>query len=53
VEPYVRFVRSMLRENHRVVLTHSDLHPGNILAISDKERGGIRVNGLGEGQIIV
>ncbi|KKZ61650.1 hypothetical protein EMCG_03835 [[Emmonsia] crescens] len=46
MEPYVEFVRPMLRENHRIVLTHGDLHPRNILAINDKEGGGIRITGL-------
>ena len=43
--PYVEFVRSMLRKDHHIVLTHGDLHPRNILAMSD-ERGGIRITGL-------
>ncbi|EAS37320.3 uncharacterized protein CIMG_02674 [Coccidioides immitis RS] len=44
MEPYVNFIRPMLRENHRFVLTHGDLHPRNILAV--KDGGGIRVTGL-------
>lgn len=46
MEPYVEFVRPMLRENHCIVLTYGDLHPRNILAIRDEESGGIRVTGL-------
>jgi len=30
-EGYRRWVLSMLRENHDIVLTHGDLHPGNIM----------------------
>lgn len=44
MEPYVEFIRPMLRENHRFVLTHGDLHPRNIMAV--KDGGGIRVTGL-------
>lgn len=44
MEPYVEFIRPMLRENHRSVLTHGDLHPRNILAIKDGRE--IRVTGL-------
>ncbi|OAT14466.1 hypothetical protein BDBG_09484 [Blastomyces gilchristii SLH14081] len=29
-----------------LILTHGDLHPRNILAINDEERGGIRITGL-------
>ncbi|PGG95039.1 hypothetical protein AJ80_10036 [Polytolypa hystricis UAMH7299] len=46
MEPYVEFVRPMLRENNRIVVTHGDLHPRNILAINDEARGGIRITGL-------
>ncbi|PGH15817.1 hypothetical protein AJ79_02198 [Helicocarpus griseus UAMH5409] len=47
MEPYAEFVKSMFRENHRIVLTHGDLHPRNILAVVDAERGeGIRITGL-------
>ncbi|OJD22565.1 hypothetical protein ACJ73_06087 [Blastomyces percursus] len=40
MEPYVEFVRPMLRENHCIVVTHGDRHP------HDEERGGIRITGL-------
>ncbi|KKZ66603.1 hypothetical protein EMCG_07717 [[Emmonsia] crescens] len=43
-EPYVDFVRPMLREGNRIVMTHGDLHPRNIMVIKDQE--GIRVTGL-------
>jgi aminoglycoside phosphotransferase (APT) family kinase protein len=48
MEPYVQFVRPMLRENHHIVLTHGDLHPRNILAIRHEDGGGrgIQVTGL-------
>ncbi|KAK2808782.1 hypothetical protein FQN50_004455 [Emmonsiellopsis sp. PD_5] len=47
MEPYVEFVRSMLQGNHRIVLTHGDLHPRNILAINNEGgAGGIQVTGL-------
>lgn len=47
MEPYVDFVRSMLKENHRDLLTHGDLHLRNILVIRDDgTEGGIRVTGL-------
>ncbi|EFR03070.1 hypothetical protein MGYG_06068 [Nannizzia gypsea CBS 118893] len=45
MEPYVEFVRPMLYNNHRIVLTHGDLHPRNIMAIKDGE-GEVRVAGL-------
>ncbi|OJD21944.1 hypothetical protein ACJ73_06711 [Blastomyces percursus] len=32
-EPYVDFVRSMLREDNSIVMTHGDLHPRNIMVI--------------------
>ncbi|OAX77690.1 hypothetical protein ACJ72_08008 [Emergomyces africanus] len=38
-EPYVEFVRSMLREDHRIVLTHGDLHPRNIMASNIGQHG--------------
>ncbi|PGH19316.1 hypothetical protein AJ80_04069 [Polytolypa hystricis UAMH7299] len=44
MEPYVEFIRPMFRENHRIVLTHGDLHPRNSLA--EERGGGIRVTGL-------
>ncbi|OAL75730.1 hypothetical protein A7D00_1330 [Trichophyton violaceum] len=28
--PYIKFVHSMLRSDHRIVMTHGDLHPRNI-----------------------
>ena len=47
MEPYVDFVRFMLKENHRIVLTHGDLHPRNILVVRDDgAEEGIRVTGL-------
>ncbi|PGG97453.1 hypothetical protein GX51_07316 [Blastomyces parvus] len=44
LEPYVEFIRPMLRDNHRLVLTHGDLHPRNILGV--REGGGVQVTGL-------
>ncbi|KAK2785454.1 hypothetical protein FQN52_008662 [Onygenales sp. PD_12] len=43
-QPYVEFVRPMLRDDHHIVMTHGDLHPRNIMVI--KEEGGIQVTGL-------
>ena len=44
MEPYVKSIRPMLRENHRFVLTHGGLRPRDILAV--KDGGGIQVTGL-------
>lgn len=47
MEPFVEFVRPMLREKHRIVLTHGGLHPRNILPIKDEgTEGGIRATCL-------
>ncbi|OJD26709.1 hypothetical protein ACJ73_01917 [Blastomyces percursus] len=44
-EPYVEFVRSMLREDHRIVLTHGDLHPRNIM-VRRAQHGGLIIAGI-------
>lgn len=37
----------MLRDDYGVVLTHGDLHPGNIMVADDAEcAGGVRVTGI-------
>ncbi|KLJ05433.1 hypothetical protein EMPG_11079 [Blastomyces silverae] len=44
MESYIEFIRPMLRENHHFILTHSDLHPRNILTVRVGEE--IQVTGL-------
>ncbi|KIY48524.1 hypothetical protein FISHEDRAFT_58816 [Fistulina hepatica ATCC 64428] len=39
---YRRWVLSMLRQDHHIVLTHGDLHPGNIL-VDIVDTGGVAV----------
>lgn len=51
MDPYVEFIRPALRENHCIVLTHGDLHPRNIMAVKDEERGGISVTGLTDWEV--
>ena len=33
--PWARRIRSSMRENHPIVMTHGDLHPGNIMVTWD------------------
>jgi Phosphotransferase enzyme family len=33
--PWIRLVRSSMREDHRIVMTHGDLHPRNIMVTWD------------------
>ncbi|EPE30136.1 Protein kinase-like (PK-like) [Glarea lozoyensis ATCC 20868] len=42
---YLNLISSGLSINHRAVMTHSDLHPGNLLARLDYN-GGIEVTGI-------
>ncbi|EER23119.1 hypothetical protein CPC735_044890 [Coccidioides posadasii C735 delta SOWgp] len=35
--PYVEFVRPMLRADHRIVMTHGDLHPRNIMVVREQD----------------
>lgn len=34
---YRRWITSMLRHDHRILLTHGDLHPGNIIVDTDEQ----------------
>lgn len=34
---YVKFVRACLRDDHRIVMTHGDLHPRNLLMNNEQE----------------
>ncbi|KAM5465351.1 hypothetical protein MauCBS54593_006597 [Microsporum audouinii] len=45
MEPYVEFVRPMFREDHKIVLTHGDLHPRNIM-VTKNAGGAVQVTGL-------
>ncbi|EEQ87864.1 uncharacterized protein BDCG_02984 [Blastomyces dermatitidis ER-3] len=42
---YVEFVHSMLRNDHRIVMTHGDLHPRNIMVSKERDQS-VRVTGL-------
>ena len=42
---YKAWIESMLRTNHRIVFTHGDLHPRNIM-VADSQDGGIILSGL-------
>ncbi|KAK3313307.1 hypothetical protein B0H66DRAFT_577388 [Apodospora peruviana] len=37
VTPWIRMVRSFMKENHRLVRTHGDLHPRNIMVKWEEE----------------
>lgn len=40
--PWVSMIRSSLRDDHRIVMTHADLHPRNIMVNLEAEKGGER-----------
>ncbi|KDQ54019.1 hypothetical protein JAAARDRAFT_38607 [Jaapia argillacea MUCL 33604] len=42
---FIQWVRSLLRDDHRIVLTHGDFHPGNIMVV-DHPTQGLVVSGL-------
>jgi aminoglycoside phosphotransferase len=42
---YRNWIASMLRTDHRIVFTHGDLHPRNIL-VADSPDGGVCVSGI-------
>jgi len=42
---YKSWIASMLRTDHRIVFTHGDLHPRNILVV-DSPDGGVRLSGI-------
>lgn len=42
---YKSWIASMLRTDHRIVFTHGDLHPRNIL-VTDSPDGGVRLSGI-------
>ncbi|KAJ4293709.1 hypothetical protein N0V88_005217 [Collariella sp. IMI 366227] len=55
VTPWIRMIRSAMRDNHRLVMTHGDIHPRNIMVAweggeeEDTGRGGeekLRVTAL-------
>ncbi|OBZ65663.1 hypothetical protein A0H81_14363 [Grifola frondosa] len=51
---YLRWLRSLLRDDYRITLTHGDLHPRNIMVV-EKPDGGVRVSGiigLGDGWLV-
>lgn len=39
------WLRSMLRTDHRILFTHADLHPRNVMVV-DKPDGGVELSGL-------
>ena len=41
---YLRFLNSLLRDNHRIVMTHGDLRPGNVMV--EMIEGEIKLVGL-------
>ncbi|TDL18024.1 kinase-like protein [Rickenella mellea] len=43
---YLRWLRSLLRDDYRNVMTHGDFHPQNILVADDVSNGGIIVSGI-------
>jgi aminoglycoside phosphotransferase (APT) family kinase protein len=49
-EPYIRLLLSMLQDKNRIVMTHGDLHQGNILAI---RRSGTAVDMLERSTITI
>ncbi|KAH8829057.1 kinase-like protein [Flagelloscypha sp. PMI_526] len=42
---YRTWLRSLLRDDHPVVFSHGDLHPGNIL-VQEQENGEIEISGI-------
>jgi aminoglycoside phosphotransferase (APT) family kinase protein len=42
---YARWIRSLLRNDHRIVLTHGDFHPRNIMVVENEDHGVI-VSGI-------
>ena len=42
---YKTWIKSMLRTDHRIVFTHGDLHPRNIMVV-DLEDGGVSLSGI-------
>lgn len=42
---YARWIRSLLRNDHRIVLTHGDFHPRNIM-VTENEHHGVVVSGI-------
>jgi len=42
---YMAWLRSCLKDNHRIVLTHGDLNPKNIILL-DGENGTVSVSGI-------
>jgi len=52
ITPWVKMVRPCLKEDHRIVMTHGDFHPRNIMVSWERDQGsaptaeGIRVSGI-------
>jgi len=42
---YKSWIKSMLRTDHRIVFTHGDFHPRNIMVV-DSEDGGVSLSGI-------
>jgi hypothetical protein len=38
---FVRWIRSLMRDDHRIVLTHGDFHPRNIMIVENQRRDAI------------
>lgn len=38
--PWVSMIRSSLRDDHQIVMTHGDLHPRNIMVVLEGDKGG-------------
>ncbi|KAI0755089.1 hypothetical protein C8Q80DRAFT_1142892 [Daedaleopsis nitida] len=47
---YKTWIRSMIREDHRTVFTHADLHPRNVMVV-DGPDGKVEVSGIIEWEV--
>jgi len=43
---YLRWLRSLMKDDYRVVLSHGDFHLGNIIISDDDGHGNVKVNGI-------
>ena len=42
---YIKWLRSLLKDDFKIVLTHGDLHPRNVL-VKEDDRGNVEVTGI-------
>jgi len=45
VTAWIRMIRKLMRENHRIVMTHGDLHPRNVMVKCEMDEGALREGG--------